>query len=67
MKTYFEGILEIEDNEDITDAMKKLPREQAVNILHTILSIAVNRGGYNLDETYIIIECLNIIRKNEDK
>lgn len=67
MKRYFEGILEIDDKEDLEEVINNLPREQVINILRTILSIAINQGGYNLDEAYIIAQCFLKIEKNEDK
>lgn len=67
MKRYFDGIIEIGDDEDLHDAINNLPREQAFNLLHTILSIAINQGGYSLDEAFIIAQCFAKIRKDENK
>jgi len=72
MKAYFNGLVEIEENEDIQKVMENISYENAFDLLYAILSQAVIAGGYNLEEGYIIHECFYKIKpekinRNEDK
>lgn len=60
----FEGIIEFENKEKLSEFINNLDKSTALKIIEIGLELSLKKGIYNLDEAYCLYKSLEVI-KNE--
>jgi len=65
MKTIFNGKIEYTNSEELSNLTKDMDNNLSLNILESAINCAISSGVYNLDECFILYNCLLKLKKNE--
>ena len=65
MKTIFDGKIEYFSSEELEIFVKEMNMKLSIDILESAIDYAVKSGVYNIDECYMIYNCLLKIKRNE--
>jgi len=66
MKTIFDGKIEYQSNDELKNLFNTMDFNLTLNILESAINCGVKLGVYNLDECYVIYNCLLKLKENKN-
>lgn len=58
----FGGLIQFEDQEKLMDFMKNIDYKTSMKIIEGAIEYGQKNGLYNLDESYCLYNCLNVVK-----
>jgi hypothetical protein len=65
MEILFNGLLEFESNKELDKLLENCEEKTALKLLELALQHAQNNGLYTFQESYIIYNCLNVLKETK--